>query len=44
MENKPSTMDPDQNLDACFETVMKLVDEAGEVSFIRNVCYLKKNN
>lgn len=25
-------MDPDRDLDACFETVMKLVDEAGEVS------------
>lgn len=27
------TMDPDRNLDACFETVMKLVDEAGAVGY-----------
>lgn len=36
-------MDPDRNLDVCFETVMKLVDEAGEVGiFISLIVFVMK--
>lgn len=46
LKKKSSTMDPDRNLDVCFETVMKLVDEAGEVGiFISLIVFvMKKKN
>lgn len=42
-------MDPDRNLDVCFETVMKLVDEAGEVGIfivfvMKKKILIKKNS
>lgn len=32
-KKKTRKMDPDRDLDACYEHVMKLVDEVGQVMF-----------
>lgn len=37
-------MDPDRDLDACFEIAMQLVDEAGQVKNYKSLyTYIRKN-